>query len=299
MTDAPTIGQADHLHPDVIRILAPNASPMTYWGTNSFVIGGQGAAIIDPGPDNDDHMRALMRAVGDRPLQAILVTHSHVDHSPLATRMGRELNVPVYAFGDGDAGRSPIMQQLMDGGLTTGGEGVDPDFQPDHCVTDGQIISGDGWQVEAIHTPGHFGNHLCFAMGDVLFCGDHVMDWASSLVSPPDGDLTDFMASCHKLLARDWSVAHSAHGAPIEDVSGRLKWLVDHRLDREAQILAALGEPIDLESLTAQVYSDIAAYMLPAAQRNVFAHLVDLFQRGIVDATPALSEAAKFCRKNL
>lgn len=299
MTNAPNIDQADQLRPDVIRVLAPNASPMTYWGTNSYVIGTQAVALIDPGPDDDAHRQALMAAAAGRPIQAILVTHSHVDHSPLATRMGQELGVPVYAYGDSAAGRSPIMVDLMRDGLTTGGEGVDPDFAPDHCLQDGETLRGDGWEIEAIHTPGHFGNHMCFALQDVLFCGDHVMDWASSLVSPPDGDLTDFMASCHKLLSRDWAVAYSAHGDAITDVAGRLQWLVDHRLQREAQILEHLAAPVDLQTLTERVYTDIAAYMLPAAQRNVFAHLVDLVQRDLVQADPVLSERAKFHRKNL
>lgn len=294
MNDAPPIGELRVLAPGIASVLAPNASPMTYWGTNTYLLGDSDLAVIDPGPADDAHLDALIDAIAGRPVGAILVTHAHVDHSPLAAPLARKLGAPICAFGDAQAGRSAVMTQLAQDGLSGGGEGVDAVFAPDEILPDGATLSGRDWQIEALHTPGHFGNHLCFAAQDALFCGDHVMGWASSLVSPPDGDLTDFMASCHKLRARVWSIACPGHGPAIDDVAERLDWLVAHRKGREAQILAALSSPHDLTSLTKAVYTDVAPMMLPAAARNVFAHLVDLHGRGEIRAEPHLGEGARF-----
>ena len=278
-------------------VLAPNPSPMTYWGTNTFLVGTKSLAIIDPGPQSDAHLAALLAAIGGRSVSHIIVTHSHLDHSPLARPLADATGAPVLAFGASDAGRSDVMQSLADVGLAGGGEGVDIDFVPDHIVADGDIINGDGWALDVIHTPGHMGNHIALGWGDAVFTGDHVMGWASSLVSPPDGNLTHFMTSIERLMQRPARIFYSAHGDPITNPMERLRWLRDHRLSREAQILAALGnDAADVESLTHAVYCDIAPQMLPAAARNVFAHLVDLHGRGLVDATPRLATTAAFQR---
>lgn len=267
---------------------------MTAEGTNSFLIGERSLAIIDPGPDSPSHLEALITAVAGRPVEAVLVTHAHVDHSVLAPALAQAVGAPVLAYGDASAGRSDVMTRLAAEGLTTGGEGVDAGFVPDRCLADGEVLQGDGWALEAIWTPGHFGNHLCFALGDVLFTGDLVMGWASSLVSPPDGDLTDFMASCRRLRARDWSRMLPAHGAPIDAPGERLDWLIAHREAREAQVLAALSTPKALDELVAEVYDDLPPAMHPMAARNLFAHLVDLCGRDLLRAEPALSERARF-----
>lgn len=282
------------LEPALTRVLAPNASPMTYWGTNSYVIGQERLAVIDPGPLSAPHLEALLGAIAGRPVEAILVTHAHVDHSPLARPLAEATGAPILAFGPADAGRSPVMTRLAKAGLTTGGEGVDAGFAPDTCLADGETVTGPDWQLEALHTPGHFGNHLSFAWGARLFCGDHMMGWSSSLVSPPDGDLTDFMASSARLAARPWRIAHPGHGAPIPEPEARLAWLIAHRQSREAQILAALAAPHDLSALTSAIYSDIPPQMHPAAARNLFAHLVDLHARGLLRALPDLRETAVF-----
>uniref|UniRef100_UPI003F6B289B MBL fold metallo-hydrolase n=1 Tax=Marivita sp. TaxID=2003365 RepID=UPI003F6B289B len=211
----PEPGIAEWLAPGLRRVLAPNPSPMTFRGTNTYLIGDGDLAIIDPGPSDEIHLNALVQSIGKERVSAILVTHAHVDHSPLARALADKVNAPIYAFSDATGGRSAVMQQLAATGLMGGGEGVDHDFSPDIQLTDGETVSGGGWTLRALHTPGHFGNHLSFAWNDVLFCGDLVMGWASSLVSPPDGDLTDFMASCRRLRSQDWSVFHSGHGAPI------------------------------------------------------------------------------------
>ncbi|MFY0309327.1 MBL fold metallo-hydrolase [Leisingera sp. D0M16] len=294
----PQPGLAVELEPGLRRILAPNPSPMTYRGTNTYLIGTAGLAVIDPGPDSAPHQEAILAAVqpGQR-ITHIIVTHCHLDHSPLARGLSQATGAPVLAFGGADAGRSEVMSRLAASGLAGGGEGIDTAFAPDITVGDGEMISGDGWELEVIHTPGHLGNHVALAWGDACFTADHVMGWASSLVSPPDGDLTDFMASCRRLRQRQWRVFHPGHGAPVTDPAGRLDWLIAHRESREAAILQALAEaPATARALAEQIYTETPPALLKAAERNVFAHLVDLSGRGLAAPQGALSAAAVFER---
>lgn len=182
----PEIGVAEILEPGLHRIVAPNPSPMTYRGTNTYLLGGSDIAVIDPGPDHPAHLEAILSALepGQR-VSHIIVTHTHLDHSPLARPLAERTGAEIWAFGDGTSGRSPIMQDLAQAGLMGGGEGVDHDFLPDYTLADGDVLRGDGWALEALHTPGHIGNHLCLAWGDACLTADHVMGWATSLVSPP------------------------------------------------------------------------------------------------------------------
>ncbi len=278
--------------------MAPNPSPMTYRGTNTYLLGETEVAVIDPGPKILPHLEAILSAL--RPGQIvthIIVTHSHLDHSPLAHPLAARTGAPVLAYGDATAGRSEVMQALALRGLMQGGEGVDSGFQPDEVLRDGDVITGAGWALEAIHTPGHIGNHLSLAWGDACFTADHVMGWASSLVSPPDGDLTDFMASCARLQARNWRIFYPGHGAPVKDPAGRLTWLVDHRLSREAAILQALANgPADAVSLAEAIYTDTPPALLGAATRNVLAHLVDLAGKSKVAPIGELKADAHFER---
>lgn len=292
----PTPGQAEALQPDVRRILAPNPSPMTYRGTNTYLVGTTDLAVIDPGPDMDAHLHAILAALhpGQR-ISHIIVTHSHLDHSPLARRLSQQTKAPIYGFGGATAGRSPAMQSLVEAGLQSGGEGIDTDFCPDITVSDGEKLNGSGWQLEVIHTPGHLGNHIALALGDACFTADHVMGWASSLVSPPDGDLTDFMMSCDRLLAREWRVFYPGHGAEIASPHARLEWLVNHRRTRETEILAQLGQgPASPADLARAIYKDTPAALLPAAERNVLAHLVDLYGKARVSPVGELRQEAEF-----
>ncbi|REC53726.1 MBL fold metallo-hydrolase [Rhodosalinus sediminis] len=284
------------LGPGLRRITAPNPSPMTFRGTNTYLLGTRGLAVIDPGPDDPAHLEAILAALGPgQRITHILVTHAHLDHSPLARPLARETGAPVLAFGDARAGRSAVMTRLAAAGLAGGGEGVETGFAPDATLADGAEVAGDGWRLTALHTPGHFGNHLCFAAGDTLFTGDLVMGWASSLVSPPDGDLTDFMASCARLSGHRWRVMHPGHGAPIADPAARLAWLLAHRRTREAQIRAALAEgPGTADALARRIYADTPPELLPAAARNVFAHLVDLAGRDLARPEGPLSAGAVF-----
>lgn len=292
----PTPGLPEPLGPMVRRLLAPNPSPMTFRGTNTYLIGETEIAVIDPGPNLPDHHQAILDALTPgQTITHIIVTHAHLDHSPLARPLSDSTGAPVLAFGDAEAGRSPIMAQLAATGLLAGGEGVDRGFQPDQCLAHGDTVSGEGWTLEALHTPGHFGNHIALAFGDVLFSGDLVMGWASSLVSPPDGDLTGFMTSCRMLLERSWSVFHPGHGAPITNPHARTQWLIDHRLTREAEILSQLSQaPGSASELAARIYTDVAPALLPAASRNVLAHLIDLYGKSRVTPNGPLSAEAQF-----
>ena len=301
MTDrqADPYGECVTLSPGIRRILAPNPSPMTQNGTNTYILGTGDVAVIDPGPAIATHLDAIMAALsaGER-ISHILVTHAHLDHSGLARGLADVSGAPVFAYGGALSGRSAAMTRLAALGLVGGGEGLDLAFAPDVILTDSARVKGDGWAVDVVHTPGHLGGHLCFASENVLFSGDHVMGWSTSLVSPPDGDMTDYMASLDLLAQRRWDSFLPAHGDPVADPSQRINDLIAHRRSREAALLRALGAgALDIGTLTRRLYADLAEGLLPAAQRNVFAHLIDLETRNLVRATPGVRETAIFtCR---
>lgn len=282
----PSVGIAEEVSPGIRCVLAPNPSPMTHWGTNTFLLGTDPIVIVDPGPDDDTHFANLLHAIGAARIEAILITHSHLDHSPLAPRLSAHYDAPVLAYGNSFSGRAPHMDALAKGAEIGGGEGVDQTFQPDDTLTDGQTLTFAAGQIEALWTPGHFGNHMCFAMGDVLFTGDLVMGWASSLVSPPDGDLSHFMASCERLTNRRDTLYLPGHGALIIDPQDRVQWLLSHRRMRETQILNALASnPGTARQIAERIYTDTPERLMPAAARNVLAHLIDLWCRGIATCT--------------
>lgn len=291
----PEPGRSEVLEDGLRRVLAPNPGPMTRWGTNTFILGEGRVAIVDPGPDHDGHLAAILAAVAGETVSHILVTHAHLDHSPLARRLAERTGAPVLGFGPPEAGRSPTMQALAHSGHAGGGEGVDADFAPDILLRHTDAVAGDGWSITALHTPGHFAGHLSFVFGTSVISGDHVMDWSSSLVSPPDGDLTAFMRTSRNLRDAGYRKLYPGHGGAIDDPAARLNWLIAHRQAREAEILNAMAPmPRTIATITSEVYTDIPAAMLPAAERNVFAHLVDLEGRGLVKATPRLAATAAF-----
>ena len=293
----PGYGTAVELEPGLRAVLAPNPSPMTHWGTNTYLVGTRELVVIDPGPDDPSHLAAIRAAAAGARIAAVVVSHAHLDHSALAPRLAREAGAPVLGFGPPWAGRRPVLERLAAAGGLGGGEGVDAGFRPDRTIGECDRIEAEGAVIAVLHTPGHFAGHLAFAMGDVLLTGDHVMGWASTLVSPPDGDLASFMATCARLAARRDRVYCPGHGAPVSDPAARLDWLVSHREARGRAILGALGEePLPIGAITARVYRDVPASMLPAAERNVLAHLVDFWEKGEVAADPDLGVAAIFRR---
>jgi glyoxylase-like metal-dependent hydrolase (beta-lactamase superfamily II) len=297
---APPVGVPERLAPGLRVVTAPNAGPMTFTGTRSYLLGQGEVAVIDPGPDDPAHLDALAAALapGER-VAAILVTHAHRDHSAGAAALAARLGAPVLAQGDPEGGRSPAMAALAAAGGLGGGEGIDRDFRPDRRIGEGDRIAGPGWSLTALHTPGHLADHLCFAWeeGRAIFTGDTVMGWATTLISPPDGDLGAFMASLRRLQGREETVYYPGHGAPVADPQGMLAYQLAHRLAREGQILEALAAgPQTIPQMVAGIYAGLEPALRPAAARNVLAHLIDLSERGIVAAEGPVGPEARYFR---
>jgi glyoxylase-like metal-dependent hydrolase (beta-lactamase superfamily II) len=276
---------AEVLAPGIRVVTAGNRGPMTFTGTRTYLIGEAAVAVIDPGPDDPEHAAAVLAALADAPVAAILVTHAHRDHSGGAARLGALTGAPVLGHGDPAAGRRA---PAWAGG---GGEGIDPDFVPDRRIGDGALVEGPGWRIEALHTPGHLGDHLAFvwAAAGALFSGDVLMGWSTTLISPPEGDLSAFMASLDRLARRAEAVFYPGHGAPLRDPAGMIAWQRAHREERTAQLVAALeGGPLDIEGIVAAIYAGLDPALRAAAGRTVLAHLVELEARGhvVVEAGP-------------
>ena len=281
------------LEPGLRRLIAPNPSPMTERGTNTYLLGNAKAlAVIDPGPADDHHLAAILDAVGDREVTQILVTHAHLDHSPAARPLARRTGAPVLAYGDALTGQSERMEGLRDLG---GGEGVDAAFRPDRRLADGEVIETPAGPVTCLWTPGHFGNHMAFLWNGAAFSGDLVMGWASTFISPPDGEIAAFLASCHRLKDHIPRQLYPGHGAPVDDPAERIDWLIAHREAREAQVMAALSDsPGTPAAIARRIYVDMPHAMLPAAARNVLAHLIDLADRGRVKPDGSIHPDATF-----
>ncbi|MBP1804218.1 MBL fold metallo-hydrolase [Rubellimicrobium aerolatum] len=269
--------------PDLLRVLAPNPSPFTAGGTNTYVLGDDGACVIDPGPAAPEHLAAVLGALGGRRVAAIVVTHAHLDHSALAPALARATGAPVLAFGDSRAG-------LRDGASPEGGLGVDLGFRPDRALRDGEAVEGPGWRLVARHAPGHMGNHICLDDGARLFSGDHAMGFATTLVSPPEGDMGDYLESLGRLIALGPRVLLPGHGAPVPEGLARLRELLAHRRAREAEVLAALDAgPRDAAAVAGRLYPGLSGPLAVAARRTVLAHLLHLARRGLAEA-PGSSE---------
>ena len=269
------VGAAVTLHPLVTRVLAGNASPFTHTGTQTHLVGRDALAVIDPGPDDADHLAALLAAIGGRPVAAMMVTHTHRDHSPLAARLRDVTGAPVV-------GCAPL---TMDDVGPRADAAFDVDYRPDRVLNDGDVVEGDGWTLQAIATPGHTSNHLAFSLpqAQAMFSGDHVMGWSTTIVSPPDGDMGDYMASLEKLIGREERVYFPAHGDPVDNPQRLVRGMLGHRKQREGQILRLLARaPADTVTMVDAMYAGIDARLKPAAQRSVLAHLFDLRRRGAV-----------------
>jgi glyoxylase-like metal-dependent hydrolase (beta-lactamase superfamily II) len=272
--DLPT-GVLMSLSPLVARVLAPNPSPFTYTGTQTYVVGTDAIAIIDPGPDDPDHLSALTAAIAGRPVVAILCTHTHRDHSPAARPLSERTGAPII-------GCAPL---TLDDDGPRADAAFDADYRPDRVLADGEQVSGPGWTLEAVATPGHTSNHLCFALLEetILFTGDHVMGWSTSVISPPDGDMSAYMRSMQRLLGRDDRIYYPAHGEPIENPQRLVRGMMGHRKQREGQILRFLERNGDsaIPAMVAEMYKGVDPRLYGAAGRSVLAHLIDLDGRGI------------------
>ena len=264
------------LEPLVARILAPNPSPFTFTGTQCHLVGTTDLAVIDPGPDEPAHIEALLAAIAGRPVTAIVVTHHHRDHSPATRPLAAATGAPIV-------GAAPTF--VSDDDAPRADAAFDRDYAPDRVLAEGDTLAGQGWTLEAIATPGHTSNHLAFALPQTgaLFSGDHVMGWSTSVVSPPDGDMTAYMASLEKLLARDDRVYYPGHGDLIDKPNRLVRGLLGHRRQREGQILRLLDDGAQpIPAMTARMYAGLDPRLLPAAERSVLAHLYDLRARGLV-----------------
>lgn len=270
-----------------VQILAPNPSALTGPGTTTFLIGTDHVAVIDPGPDDPAHIEAVAHAGLGR-IGHILITHAHRDHSAGAARLSHLTGAPVLAYGDARAGRSPVMARLPEDALG-GGEGLDLDFAPDALLRDGDVLETPDWTLTALHLPGHAAGHLGFQWGDRVFCGDLVMGWSSTLISPPDGDLGDYLRSLDRLAAMAPRMLLPTHGAAITDPLHRLSELATHRRARTAQILSALRHaPDSATGLARRIYA-VPDAVMPIAARNVLAHLIALAHAGAIDFKGLLS----------
>jgi glyoxylase-like metal-dependent hydrolase (beta-lactamase superfamily II) len=285
-------GQVDEVMPGVRRILCNNPSPFTFKGTVSYIIGRGKVAILDPGPDDPAHSAALLDAVRGETVSYIFVTHTHRDHSPGVPAIKRATGALVLAEGPHRAARS-----LHVGEAPRLDASNDTDFKPDRALADGEIVSGDGWTIEAVATPGHTANHMAYAFkeSNILFSGDHVMAWSTPVVAPPDGAMGDYMASLQKLAARAEPIYLPGHGPLVRNAPRFVAAYILHRKAREASIINRLknGES-DIPTLVQAIYANLDPRLIRAAGMSVLAHLEDLVARGMVAANGPTSIAARY-----
>ena len=271
-------GEAKKLSPLITRVIANNPGPFTYTGTGVYIVGTQNVAVIDPGPVSPEHVAAIDKALEGKTVTHVLVTHHHIDHSPLAAPLAAKHGCKVYGYGQ--------QPKLPDGGEIRLEAGDDLAFKPDVEIRDGHVFEGDGWTIEAIHTPGHTSNHMCFALKEenTLFSGDHIMGWSTSVVSPPDGSMGDYLRCLNIIKDRQFDIIRPTHGPAITEVTPFVQAYIDHRLDRERQITEALRDGLmTIPDIVSRLYADIDKRLHPAAAHSVLAHLIHMEETGRVN----------------
>jgi glyoxylase-like metal-dependent hydrolase (beta-lactamase superfamily II) len=272
-------GAVDQVSPLIRRVVANNPGPFTYMGTGTYIVGRGEVAVIDPGPDMPAHLEAILAALEPgETVTHIVITHHHSDHSPLAAPLKARTGAPIY-------GCAVAHAPTDDSGVRTEA-GHDHDFKPDVSLCGGgQLLEGPGWTLEAIATPGHTSNHICYALleENALFSGDHIMGWSTTVITPPDGDMTDYMASLDKVRARGFATLWPTHGPPVTDVTPFIDAYIAHRRAREAQVLKAVGDGYGrIRDMVPVLYADVDSRLHPAAARSVLGHMIDLVRRGQV-----------------
>jgi glyoxylase-like metal-dependent hydrolase (beta-lactamase superfamily II) len=274
---AVTYGVASDVSPRIRRIVAKNPGPFTYHGTGTYVIGRGEVAIVDPGPELAEHVDALLAALAGERITHQLITHTHLDHSPAARLVQERTGARTYGFG-------PHAQGRFERGATVEAGG-DTRFVPDVKLAHGDVVEGAGWSVEVVHTPGHCSNHLCFAVREdaALLTGDHVMGWSTTVISPPDGDMGDYMRSLGLLLEREDRLLVPTHGPAIADPQPFVRALITHRHEREQQILRCLEQgAARIPEMVPRMYQGTPAILHPAAARSVLAHVLHMLERGVI-----------------
>jgi len=280
--DAP-YAKLEQLEPGIARVLAHNPSAFTYFGTQTYLLGENELAVIDPGPDVPEHLDALERAIAGRPVAAIMCTHTHRDHSPAARPLGERIGAPVV-------GCAPLALETVG---PRADASFDGDYSADRVLVDGETIEIAGKPIVTVATPGHTSNHLCFEYRGALFSGDHVMGWSTTVVFPPDGDMAAYMQSLDKLRHREDRVYYPAHGPAVTNPQQYVRHLAGHRMQREKQILRLVGERTrDIPDIVANAYPGLDPRLTTAAGGSVFAHLLDLERRGLVERQQDLWTAA-------
>lgn len=283
----PAYGQSVQVSPLIRRVTANNPGPFTYLGTGVYIVGKGEVAIIDPGPDDKAHIDALLAAVKGERVTHILVTHKHMDHCPAARPLAEATGATIYA--NAAPTKSARIAVRLD-------DDHDDEFKPDVGLSDGEVLRGPGWTLEAMFTPGHTSNHCCFAFHqeNAFFSGDHIMGWSTTVITPPDGDMADYFASLEKVRARNFNVIWPTHGPPIRDVTEFIDAYKAHRLAREEQILAQLrAGRTTIKDMIPVMYADVDQRLHPAAMHSVFAHMIRLVKAGVLttDGAPAMDGA--------
>ena len=282
-------GRCDTLSPRIRRVVARNPGPFTWTGTNTFIVGHGEVAVIDPGPMLEEHQDAILAALAGERVTHVFVTHHHLDHSPLAHPIARRFGACVYGFGP--------PRHAPTGGELRLEAGDDTAFRPDRRLTDGDIFRGPDWTIEALHTPGHTSNHVGYALGEenVFFCGDHVMAWSTSVVTPPDGHMGQYIEQLDRIRRRGFDRLWPAHGPAVENPDVFLKAYIEHRHAREMQILRNLeAGPKPIRALVDIMYADVDRRLHPAAALSVLAHLIRLVETGQVECSDAPTLAGTY-----
>ncbi len=279
-----TYGEVAEIAPGIRRVIAENPSPFTLYGTGTYILGTGNVAVIDPGPADPAHIAAIVAGLQGETISHVLVTHTHMDHSPGCALLREHTDAPTYAFGPHGAGKIERGVQVEEGG--------DMEFVPDVVVRHGDVVEGADWSVECVYTPGHTSNHMCFQLREqkALFTGDHVMGWSTSIISPPDGDMFAYMKSLDLLLERDDAVYWPTHGPCIDAPKTHVRAFIEHRREREEQILKCVSRGVgQIRDMVPIMYVDTPEFMYPAAARSVLAAVEGLVARGDLACDGAVS----------
>lgn len=272
-------GEVSHVAPGIRRVIAENPSPFTLYGTGTYILGRGEVAVIDPGPADGAHITKLLEALEGETISHILITHTHMDHSPGCRLLQAHTDAKSYAYGPHGAGKLEQGVPVEEGG--------DMEFEPDELLRDGDVLTGGDWSVECVYTPGHTSNHMCYHLREskALFTGDHVMGWSTSIISPPDGDMGAYMASLNRLLERDDAVYWPTHGPCIDDPKPHVQAFIEHRLARERQIISCIEQGVHrIEDMVPMMYTELPEFMYPAAARSVLASMEHLVGNGALKA---------------